>query len=200
MSDTSPVSQTYSSAARPPTRLPMSEMRGGWGWFLALGIAFLVLGAIAFFNTLAATVASVYTVAALMLIGGAAQIAHAFGVRTWSGFFWWLAAGLIYALGGLFALFNPLLASAILTLLLASALIVGGALRIIVALRERPRRHWGWVLAAGIVTLLAGLVIALGWPVSSLWVLGMFLAVDLIFQGWALVAVALALKRGASPA
>jgi uncharacterized membrane protein HdeD (DUF308 family) len=171
-------------------------MRHRWGWFVALGIALIVLGAIAFFNTLLATVASVYTVAILMLIGGAAQIAHAFGVKTWSGFFWWLGAGVIYALGGLFALFNPLLASAILTLLLASALIVGGALRIIVAIRERPRRHWGWVLAAGVVTLLAGLVIALGWPVSSLWVLGLFLAVDLTFQGWAMVAVGLALRRG----
>ncbi|RUV11409.1 HdeD family acid-resistance protein, partial [Mesorhizobium sp. M5C.F.Ca.IN.020.32.2.1] len=41
----------------------------------------------------------------------------------------------------------------------------------------------------------AGLVIAMGWPVNSVWVLGLFLAVDLIFQGWAFIAVGLALKK-----
>ncbi|HEV7255834.1 MAG TPA: HdeD family acid-resistance protein [Mesorhizobium sp.] len=176
----------------------MSEMRAKWGWFLALGLLLVVLGTIALYNTFIATVASVFTIGFLLLIGGVAQIAHAFGVKSWSGFFWWLLAGIIYALGGLYAIFDPIPAALILTLLLASVLIVGGVLRIIVALRERPRRFWGWVLAAGSVSLLAGLVIAIGWPISGLWVLGLFLAIDLIFQGWALVAVALGLRRGDS--
>jgi uncharacterized membrane protein HdeD (DUF308 family) len=41
---------------------------------------------------------------------------------------------------------------------------------------------------------LRGLVIALGCPVNSLWILGLFLAIDLTMQGWALIAVALAAK------
>jgi len=194
MTNTRPASFDTPAAGR--GRLPMSAMRHRWGWFLALGIAFIVLGTIALYNTFVATLASVFTIGVLLLIGGAAQIAHAFGVQSWSGFFWWLLAGIIYALGGLYAIFDPLPTAIILTLLLASALIVGGVLRIIVALRERPRRYWGLVLATGAVSLLAGVVIAIGWPISGLWVIGLFLAIDLIFQGWALIAVALGLRRG----
>ncbi|MCY1305571.1 hypothetical protein D9M70_553850 [compost metagenome] len=40
----------------------------------------------------------------------------------------------------------------------------------------------------GLVTLAAGLIIAAGWPVNSLWILGLFLAVDLVMQGLSLIA------------
>lgn len=173
----------------------LGEMRAKWGWFVALGVLFLLCGFIAAGNLLLATVASVVMVGVLMLIGGIAQIIHAFGFKEWGDFLWWLLSGVIYAVGGLIAFVNPLLASAVLTLLLAAALIAGGVLRIWVAMKARPEEGWGWVLAAGIVTVLAGLVMALGWPVNSLWILGIFLAIDLAMQGGSLIALGLALKR-----
>jgi uncharacterized membrane protein HdeD (DUF308 family) len=51
------------------------------------------------------------------------------------------------------------------------------------------------MVAAGVVTLLVGILIALRWPVNSLWVLGLFLAIDLVFQGWTFIAFGLALKK-----
>ena len=95
----------------------------------------------------------------------------------------------------LFAFYNPLLASAVLTFLLAVALIASGLLRIWVGFNHRPQDGWGWIVAAGVISALAGLVIAMHWPVNSVWVLGLFLAVDLIFQGWSFVALGLALKK-----
>ena len=89
---------------------------------------------------------------------------------------------------------NPILASSVLTLLLAAALLVAGVIRIWVGLRGRPKPNWGWIVAAGVVTALAGLIIALGWPVNSLFILGIFLAFDLIFQGATLTVFGLALK------
>ena len=53
----------------------------------------------------------------------------------------------------------------------------------------------GAFAAAGVITALAGLVIAMGWPVNSLWVLGIFLAIDMVFQGWTFIAFGLALKK-----
>jgi len=38
-------------------------------------------------------------------------------------------------------------------------------------------------------------VIALGWPVNSLWILGLFLACDLLLQGWSMLAFGLAVRR-----
>ncbi len=173
----------------------ITEVRSKWGWFVALGIAFLVLGVIAFVNVVLATVVSVYYVGILMLIAGVAQFIHAFGVKGWGQFILWLLAGLLYAAAGVIAFTNPLLASAVLTLILAITLVADGLLRIWIAFKERSNSGWGWVLVAGIVTLLAGLVIAAGWPVNSLWILGLFLAVDLIFQGWSFIAFGFGLRR-----
>ena len=173
----------------------LDDLRHRWGWFVALGLLFLVLGTVAFFNVVLATVASVYMIGVLMIIGGIVQIVHAFGVRRWSSFFWWLAGGIVYAVGGFFAFQNPLLASSVLTLILAVALAMSGAMRIMAGFRAKPNRSWGWMVAGGIVTLLAGLVIALGWPVNSLFILGLFLAIDFVFQGWGFIAFGLALRR-----
>jgi len=192
-----PLEGTMSDIAQSPRSLgsSISEVRSKWGWFVALGIAFLVLGAIAFFNVVTATVVSVFYVGMLMLIGAVMEIIHAFGVKSWSRFFYWLLSGLLYAVAGFFAFDNPLLASTVLTLLLAVALVASGALRVWVGYSHRPENGWGWVVAAGLISVLAGLTIAMGWPVNSLWVLGLFLAIDLIFQGWSFIAIGLALKK-----
>ena len=52
----------------------------------------------------------------------------------------------------------------------------------------RPIKGWGWIALGGLVTLLAGLVIMAGWPVNSLWILCLFLAIDITMQGLALIA------------
>jgi uncharacterized membrane protein HdeD (DUF308 family) len=86
----------------------------------------LILGGVAFANLLVATVASVLFVGSMMLVGGIVEIVHAFGVRTWERFFFWFLSGLLYAVAGILAFTNPLLASSILTLLLAIALAASG--------------------------------------------------------------------------
>jgi len=173
----------------------IGQTRAKWGWFVALGVLLLVFGGIAFGNLLIATVASVYLVGWMMLFAGVVEIIHAFGVKTWGRFFYWLLSGLLYAVAGFFAFYNPLLASAVLTFLLAVALVASGVLRLWVGYQQRAEKGSGWIIAAGIVTVLAGAVIALGWPVNSLWILGLFLAIDLVFQGWTFIAFGLALKK-----
>ncbi len=173
----------------------IGQTRAKWGWFVALGVLLLVFGGIAFGNLLIATVASVYLVGWMMLFAGVVEIIHAFGVKTWGRFFYWLLSGLLYAVAGFFAFYNPLLASAVLTFLLAVALVASGVLRLWVGYQQRAEKGSGWIIAAGIVTVLAGVVIALGWPVNSLWILGLFLAIDLVFQGWTFIAFGLALKK-----
>ncbi len=178
----------------------IGRTRDKWGWFVALGVVLLIFGGIAFGNLFLATVVSVYFIGWLMLIGGVIEIVHAFGVKTWGRFFYWLLSGLLYAVAGFFAFYNPVLASAVLTFLLAAALVAAGALRLWVGYQNRSEKGAGWIIAAGVVTLLVGILIALRWPENSLWVLGMFLAIDLIFQGWTFIAFGLALKAGARPA
>ncbi|MBZ9789511.1 HdeD family acid-resistance protein [Rhizobium sp. 3T7] len=176
-------------------RLSLSSLQSKWGWFAALGLLLIVCGLIALANVALATVVSVYYVGILMLIGGIVYLVHAFQVRSWDQVLFWALSGVLYVLAGVFAFENPLLASAALTLFLAIALLIAGVFRIWVGWRMRPVKGWGWVLASGIITALAGVVIYLGWPVNSLWILGLFLACDLFIQGWSMFAFGLAIRR-----
>ena len=175
--------------------IPSSSLQPKWMWFAGLGVLLMICGVIAFANLFVATVASVYYVGMLMLAGGIVYLAHAFQVRGWDHILFWVLSGLLYVLAGVFAFINPILASAALTLFLAVALIIAGVFRVFIGRRMKPVKGWGWIVASGVVTALAGFVIALGWPVNSLWVLGLFLAFDLIFQGWTQVAFGLFLRR-----
>lgn len=171
-----------------------AEVRSKWGWFVALGVALLVLAFFAFGNLLLATLVSVFFVGAMMLVGAVAQLIHAFRVKGWGEFFLWLLSALLFGLAGVFALANPGLAATTLTLLLAFALIASGAVRLFSGTRLRSRYGWGWILASGVVSILVGVVFLLGWPVNSLWLLGVVLAVDLAFQGVSMIGFGLALK------
>ncbi|WP_132955461.1 HdeD family acid-resistance protein [Rhizobium sp. BK251] len=169
-------------------QVPSTGLQSKWIWFVILGVLLLICGGIAFGNLLVATVVSVYYVGALMLVGGIIHLIQAFQVRGWEHVLFWSLSALLYLLAGLFTFMNPILASAALTLFLAIALLAAGLFRVWVGLRLRPHKGWGWIVTGGVVTVLAGFVIALGWPVNSLWILGLFLAIDLVFQGWALIA------------
>jgi len=52
-------------------------------------------------------------------------------------------------------------------------------------------------LFSGAVTFLIGLIILVHWPVSSLYILGIFLGVDLVFAGVGWIGLGLGLRRHA---
>jgi uncharacterized membrane protein HdeD (DUF308 family) len=170
---------------------PVGELRAKWGWFVALGVLMLIAGVIAFGNIMLATAVSVFYIGAIMIVAGIFEIIHAFGVKTWGSFFWWLLSGILYAVAGYFAFANPLLAAAVLTLLLAATLVAAGIIRVWLGIRSGS----GWIIAAGVVTTLAGIVIAIHWPVNSLFILGLFLAFDLVFQGIGFIFYGFALRK-----
>jgi len=164
-------------------------------WFIVLGVILLAAGVFATANLFMATFVSVLLVGAMMIVGGIVEIIHAFGVRTWGGFALWLLTGILYTLAGVLTFYNPLLATAVITLMIAASLVAAGVVRIWAGFTQRGSSGWGWIVAGGIVTLLVGLIIMMRWPVNSLWVLGIFLAVDLMVQGLSYVTYGLGFKR-----
>ncbi|EJC79952.1 hypothetical protein Rleg4DRAFT_1558 [Rhizobium leguminosarum bv. trifolii WSM2297] len=176
--------------------VPTSSLQSKWIWFVGLGVLLLVCGLIALGNLMLATVISVYYVGMLMLFGGVIYLVHAFQVRGWDHVLFWALSGLLYVLAGICAFVNPILTSAALTLFLSLALVIAGVFRTWVGMRMKPIKGWRWIVASGVITALAGFVIALGWPVNSLWILGLFLAADLIIQGWTIIAFGLGIRSG----
>ena len=167
-----------------------SQVRQFWGWFLFLGILQILAGIVAVSFAFSATLVSVVTLGVVLLVAAGGQIAASVLARDWGGFLLFLLLGLLYTVAGVMMIRQPLLAAEGLTLMLAATFLVGGVFRVIVALVERfPSR--GWVLFNGIVTFILGILIWQQWPGSGLWVLGMFVGIDLIMNGvtWSVLAV-----------
>ena len=161
----------------------LHAIRANWGWFVALGIAFIVLGMIALAHVLVSTVVTVLYVGALILVGGVVQVIHAFRVQGWGRFFYWLLAGLLYVVAGGLMMYNPLLGAGVLTLMIGVALAVEGIFRVAAGVGARPGPGWGWIAFSGVITLVLGFIIIARWPVNSVYILGLFLGVDLVVNG-----------------
>lgn len=165
-----------------------------WGWFLALGIALVILGVIAISGALTATLISVVTLGWLLMIGGAGLVIHAFGTRNWRGFLASLLVGILYIGLGALMTARPLLTAASLTMAIAAFFIAAGLIRIIQSLTLRHGR-WGWMFLNGLISLLLGGMIWAQWPASGLWVIGTFVGIDMLFAGWSNIMLALMARR-----
>jgi uncharacterized membrane protein HdeD (DUF308 family) len=172
-------------------------LRAKRGWIVALGIVYLIAGLIALGSVVMATIVSVFVVGIMMLIAGVAEVFHAFQIKTWGRFLLWLLLGVLYIIAGFLTFENPLLAAALLTLLLGVSLIASGIMRIVLAFNMKEGTPWIWVVLSGGITLLLGLIILAHWPVSSLYILGLFLGIDLVFAGAGWIAVGFGLGRRA---
>jgi uncharacterized membrane protein HdeD (DUF308 family) len=180
-----------------PTAL-YGDLQKNWGWLLALGIFLVTLGTIGLGMSFALTLASVLLFGVLLLIAGGAQLFDAVKCKGWKGILWHILIALLYLFAGITIISDPLVASSLLTLMIAGAFVGVGLVRLIMAFQHRGSPGWFWLLLGGIVAIVLGIVIMARWPVSGFWVIGLFVAIEMIFSGWAYVFVALAARKGAA--
>jgi uncharacterized membrane protein HdeD (DUF308 family) len=166
-----------------------------WGWFVALGAALLLLGVFALGDAVAVTLISTMFIGAMLLVGGVFQAVHAFMVKTWSGFLLSMVGGIVYAVGGLLIMDEPVQGALVITLFLIFALMIGGVLRIVVAARHREMNGWWLMVLSGLVSVLIGLLLYASLPWSGLWVLGTLIGVELVVQGVTWLMFGMALRR-----
>ncbi|MBV9529628.1 MAG: HdeD family acid-resistance protein [Bradyrhizobium sp.] len=172
-----------------------APLRAGSGWIVALGVVFVIAGFFALGSMMLATVAKVLVVGVMMIIAGVAEVINAFKIKSWGKFLIWALLGVLYIIAGFITFQNPLLAAVVLTLLLGAFLIASGVLRIFLAFNMKRETPWVWVAVSGVITLLLGLVIVARWPVNSVYILGLFLGVDLIVAGVSYIGLGSGLRR-----
>src|SRR4029077_21268126 len=170
------------------------ELRRSWGWYLALGIVLIVLGTTAIGSTFVMTIASVFFFGWLLIIGGAMEVIHAFWHKRWAGFFLDLLTGILYVVAGWMMVSNPQESALLLTLVIAMFLVFEGVFRIVAALAARYP-HWGWVMFNGVISLILGIMIWRQWPYSGLWVIGLFVGIEMLLNGWSLVMLSLSARN-----
>lgn len=182
----------------------VTHLRRQWGWFLALGIGMVILSAVAFFITPAATIAAVLLLGWLLVISGIIESIHAFRVRRWVGTFLHLIGGILGIFVGLLVVTHPVAGALGWTLLFASFFGAIGVFRLATAVWFKFP-HWGWAAFDGVITFVLGLMLWLDWPWSGFWFLGLALGISLMLRGWSYVMFAVAIRRlpsssGATPA
>jgi uncharacterized membrane protein HdeD (DUF308 family) len=190
--------KTPTNPSRIDTDALERETGFGCGWFIVLGAALIVLGALAFLNLPPAGTASLYAVGVVMVTGAFAQLGTTLLVPGWRGIGLLVLSAILYGAAGIFAIVNPMLAATPLTLLLAFALTSSGIMRIRLTSVMPPLPGWGWVAASGLVSVLTGFMFIQVLFANTVWLLGMALAVDLTFQGAMVIAFGFALRATAT--
>ena len=163
-------------------------------WYLGLGIVLVLFGFILFASLPLATLSAIFIFGVLMMLGGVLHLIAAFKIFD-GGFRWlWALFAVLYWVAGYYAFTTPVQTAVVLTSVLAVFLTIAGVIRIFNAMLFRAYQGWGWTLFSGILTLLAGIMI-LATPDAPFWVLGLFLATDILFQGINYLTLAAAIKQ-----
>jgi len=170
------------------------EMHRRWYWFLIVGTGLVILGAFAIVWSVLTTISTVLVLSWLLIISGLVLTVHTLARRSRAGFFATLLSGILYLLVGMIMLGNPGISAVTLTLMIAMFLIVSGAFIAVSAITSAwPNR--GWMLLQGVVSLVLGFLIYRQWPISGLWVIGMFIGIEMMLNGWGMVMLGLAVRK-----
>jgi uncharacterized membrane protein HdeD (DUF308 family) len=171
------------------------ELKKHWAWMLSLGIVMVILGVIGLGMTVLFNEIVVMYFGFLLLFGSGVQLMQAFRAEAWKGRVWHVLIALVYIVGGIIAVTEPVIAGMTLALLIAWTLIVIGVLRLFMALQMRGAAGWLWTLLGGVLSVVLGVMIINEWPQSGLWVIGLFVAIEILFAGWSQIMIALAAKN-----
>jgi uncharacterized membrane protein HdeD (DUF308 family) len=165
-----------------------------WTALLGIGITVLVLGIVAVVLPILAALTAEIVLAWVALLVGVLQLAHAYHSRKERGVGWLVLSALLnVAVGGVLLIY-PVQGVEALALLFGAFVLLIGITNVVLAFHLRPAAGWGWVLATGIVCVLAGVLLAMSWPQISFWLIGFYVGVSMISGGIARIVLALALR------
>lgn len=204
------------ATATSPTRADATDPGISWGWLLALGLLMTALGVIGLGMTIQLTVVAVFWFGVLTIAGGTGQLLDAFHHKGWGAIVWHVLIALLYIAAGIVLVAMPLRSAWWLTLLTAAALVAIGVARIVMSFSMRNLGAvWIGVLLSGIISVALGVMIyttvappspeVLATPEGQLafvqswgWVIGLFVAIELLMEGLGLIFVSLAARRHAA--
>ena len=158
---------------------------GRWA-IVGIGTLLVILGILAFSATLATTIISIVFLGVILLVAGIIEGVTAFR----AGSVGWVVLRLLFAvltvLAGILLIKRPVAGAVTLTLFMAWYFIFAGIVKAISALVVRPP-FTGWEVFSSIITFLLGLLLLVHWPLTGLFAIGIFIAIDLLFFGISLL-------------
>lgn len=163
-----------------------AELREHKTWYTIQAVVMIVVGAIAVIYPLVSSTALALVLGWLFLFGGVAQAIGLIGAGKVPNFWLHLVSALLGIVVGLILVMNPAVAVGTLTFMMIVYLIAAGTVKIAFSLSVRPLRNWGWILLAGVLSVVLG-VYLMFYPVVAMVTIGLFLGLQLIAEGVALM-------------
>jgi uncharacterized membrane protein HdeD (DUF308 family) len=158
------------------------------------GITMIILGALSIAAPMITGLSIALLVGLLVVAGGILRMVWAFQAGGLGRGLLMFAIGGLTLLCGIALVTDPLLASGVLTIMLAAYLLIDGAFEIAAAFKLQPRSGWGWLLVGGIVSILLGLMIWSQFPLSGAWAIGILLGFKLLLVGMTMIGVGSAVQ------
>lgn len=153
------------------------------GWAVAGGIAMILLGFFALSYEIITTAAVATFIGFVLMFGCAFQLVKTFTIPGWKSHLWYAVVAIAYGVAGYVFIAHPFQAAIAFTLFLGWAILIGGIFRGFLAFKLRHHRGAGWVLFSAAVSIILGGLIISQWPATGLYILGLFLGIELIFAG-----------------
>ncbi|HEY9714915.1 MAG TPA: HdeD family acid-resistance protein [Chroococcales cyanobacterium] len=180
---------------RPPQLKRAAELHSGPVLFL--GISLTLLGIAAIVCAFLSTISTVLMLGVALLLAGFLECVHTFRLmrQRKEGAFLHVLSTLAYFYAGFMMLWNPMVGAVSLTLLISAFLLVNGIINLSHGIRDRSEPQSSWFIFGGIVDLVLGALIAIGWPATALWVIGVFVGVEMIMYGIGWMALSITMKR-----
>ncbi|MDQ1240596.1 MAG: hypothetical protein QG577_2782 [Thermodesulfobacteriota bacterium] len=157
------------------------------GWIVAMGIGLIILGIIGLGMTFALTTVSILFYGIMLIVGAMGQFVDAAKRRGFKDVLYHILIALLYLFAGIVIVTNPIQAELILTLIVAAILLSVGLVRMVMAIGMRQSGSWFLQFLSGAVSAVLGVMIMVQWPVSGLWVIGLFISVELLVNGWSYI-------------
>ena len=159
--------------------------------FLWEGLLFILLGFAAIIIPQLFSVFIVIFLGWLILVGGVIQVSRALFFPKVPGFASWLGLGFLQLLVGFLLIADPVAGVLTITMMITLFFALEGILKIYLALMMRPLPHWDYVFASGVTAIVLSVIILLYWPVIPQWVLGLFIGINMMVLGTAMVKISL---------
>ncbi|ASJ05633.1 MULTISPECIES: HdeD family acid-resistance protein [Thermococcus] len=168
----------------------MASVMAHWPWYLILGIVLTVLGIVGLGMLPFVTLASISVFGVFLIVGGIMLIfAGLFGRGETGGTrIFQLLLAVLYLAVGVTMIEEPLLSAQILTFILGGAYFVFGIIKVLMGFKVQ---NGGIVIFSGVIDFFIGAMILANWPEWSPWVIGIFVAVELIVAGASFIAMSL---------
>jgi uncharacterized membrane protein HdeD (DUF308 family) len=163
---------------------------------LIIGILLIITGIIGILLPVLMSLNVAIFVAAYSLIGAVVWLVHTFKYARKSVLDW--IKPIILFVTGAYMLINPAIGVAAIGLVLTFYLMIDAFGSFLFAQLRYPESGWGWMVVNGLFSLVLGAMILAGWPSTSFWFVGFYIAISLFFDGVALAMIGWNIKKAAN--